>query len=269
MIKSKKIGAFIHVGERAFEAFRENVTGNSCGRMDNGARQRGNVLPGRWLGHRWKVASLVLVAILSFGLCGAGVGAPAAHAISPDAQTQARSLQAPVVTVLPRGDGGVSISWTESPLTSSNPDEDMRSYNLYLYDGDNSGTLKTMVVQYGLVNLDFVFSEGWFWAGKRYTVMVEAVNDARPDDPNSSARSEYISFTAPDKPTGIIGDVNNNGVLNAVDAQIAYDLASTSAYVDAPEYADLLSRADVTFDGSVDAVDAFAIQRAALLGWGA
>lgn len=63
------------------------------------------------------------------------------------------------------------------------------------------------------------------------------------------------------------GDVNGNGALNVVDAQIAYDIATTDFYKDRQDYADMRARADFTWDSEVDASDAFAIQYAALRGW--
>lgn len=63
------------------------------------------------------------------------------------------------------------------------------------------------------------------------------------------------------------GDVNGNGVFNVVDAQVAYEIATNDHYENRPDYADMCHRADVTRNGSVDAADAFAIQRAALRGW--
>ncbi len=69
------------------------------------------------------------------------------------------------------------------------------------------------------------------------------------------------------------GDVNNNGAINIVDAQIAYDLATK---VIEPDYAPLLSvgegwskatveyTANVNGDDAIDAADAFAIQHYAL-----
>ena len=64
------------------------------------------------------------------------------------------------------------------------------------------------------------------------------------------------------------GDVNGNGVLNIVDAQIAYDMVkSPETYTDRADYEDMYSRADVKWNNDVDATNAFAIQRAALYGW--
>ena len=63
------------------------------------------------------------------------------------------------------------------------------------------------------------------------------------------------------------GDANGNNVLNAVDAQIAYEIATTDHYKNRSDYANMYTRSDVTHDGVVDAVDAFAIQRVALCGW--
>ena len=69
------------------------------------------------------------------------------------------------------------------------------------------------------------------------------------------------------------GDVNCNGLLSIVDAQVAYDIAN-GGHAGRHDLAWMRSRADVTGpagapDGAVDAQDAFAIQRAALLGWNA
>ena len=69
------------------------------------------------------------------------------------------------------------------------------------------------------------------------------------------------------------GDVSGNGVVNVVDAQIAYDIATTDSYKDRADYDQLFERADVVGaggapDGQVYAEDAFAIQNAALCGWG-
>ena len=70
------------------------------------------------------------------------------------------------------------------------------------------------------------------------------------------------------------GDVSGNGRLNVVDAQLAYDIALGKCTA-LPDYAAMRSRADVTGapgggpDGQVTANDAFAIQYAALRGWGA
>ena len=63
------------------------------------------------------------------------------------------------------------------------------------------------------------------------------------------------------------GDVNSNGILNIVDAQIAYDIATTDMYKTREDYAAMYAAADVDWDGAVDAKDAFAIQYAALRGW--
>lgn len=63
------------------------------------------------------------------------------------------------------------------------------------------------------------------------------------------------------------GDVNSNGKLTIVDAQIAYDIAVTHLYEDWPNYNDMKKRADVDWNGTVDASDAYAIQYASLCGW--
>ncbi len=69
------------------------------------------------------------------------------------------------------------------------------------------------------------------------------------------------------------GDVNCNGRLNVVDAQLAYDIA-LGKHAELPGYPTMCSRADVAGapdggpDGNITANDAFAIQYAALHGWG-
>ena len=63
------------------------------------------------------------------------------------------------------------------------------------------------------------------------------------------------------------GDVNDNGILNIVDVQLAYDIATTDIYKARADYAAMFTRADVDGDGTVDAKDARAIQYAALRGW--
>lgn len=71
------------------------------------------------------------------------------------------------------------------------------------------------------------------------------------------------------------GDINNNGVLSIVDAQICYDLVTGVYANESGKYAafpmpeswselTLISVADVNFDGQISASDAFAIQYAVL-----
>ena len=89
------------------------------------------------------------------------------------------------------------------------------------------------------------------------------VNAARARiDGGSNAPGYFIG-----KHEKLDGDVNGNGALNVVDAQIAYDIATTDFYKDRQDYADMRARADVTWDNEVDAADAFAIQYAVLRGW--
>lgn len=64
------------------------------------------------------------------------------------------------------------------------------------------------------------------------------------------------------------GDVNGNGSVNIVDAQLAYDIATNKEGIqDLPDYQSMAKRADVTGDGTVDAADAFSIQYAIHHGW--
>ena len=60
--------------------------------------------------------------------------------------------------------------------------------------------------------------------------------------------------------------MNSNGKLTIVDAQIAYDIAVTNLYEDWFNYSDMKKRADVDWNGTVDASDAYAIQYASLCG---
>ncbi len=70
-----------------------------------------------------------------------------------------------------------------------------------------------------------------------------------------------------------LGDVNGNGVVNVVDAQIAYDITiGKGDYSNLPGYRAYRAAADVTGtagspDGELDASDAFRIQYVALCGW--
>ena len=149
-----------------------------------------------------------------------------------------------------------------SSLNTSNA-TDMR----FLFSGCSS--LSTVYVS-GLFTTDEVRSSDFMFAGcaslvggagttysAAHTDAAYAHIDAGTNDPGY--------FTGR-RPKGE-GDVNGNGVLNVVDAQAAYEIATTDYYENRSDYADMCHRADVTRNGSVDAADAFAIQRAALRGW--
>ena len=173
-----------------------------------------------------------------------------------------------MVMALPLKDGSVIVFWTESPLTSQNPDVDQRSYTYHQYSGDPASGLKTMVEIWSKADEVQPIPADTIWPGYRYTVLVEAVNEMCPDDdPNKMASSEYFTFVAPRASSYEIGDVNGNGVVNVVDAQIAYELATTDHYKDRADYDEMMSRAEVILNGQVDAVDAFVIQYAAFYGW--
>ena len=71
-----------------------------------------------------------------------------------------------------------------------------------------------------------------------------------------------------------LGDVNGNGVVNIVDAQLAYDIATKNLYADCESARAYRTAADVTGplgkpDGFIDANDAFAIQYVVHHGWNA
>ena len=70
-----------------------------------------------------------------------------------------------------------------------------------------------------------------------------------------------------------LGDVNGNGSIDIVDAQIAYDIAAHNSYVGLDAYDAYCAAADVTgengrSDGYVEAQDAFRIQYILHYGWG-
>lgn len=133
----------------------------------------------------------------------------------------------------------------------------------------NCEELKTIVASERFVTSNVVLSDEMFAGctslvgpqGTKYDPSATNAACARTD--GGAAAPGY--FAAPHQP--LDGDVNGNGVLNAVDAQIAYDLATIDLYQNRADYADMRARADVTWDGEVDAADAFAIQYAALHGW--
>ena len=90
---------------------------------------------------------------------------------------------------------------------------------------------------------------------------------------NTPAKGHHFEgMVCPDCGTHL-GDVNGNGVVNVVDAQIAYDIAiGKGDYSDLPGYKAYRAAADVTGaagspDGELDASDAFRIQCVALCGW--
>lgn len=176
--------------------------------------------------------------------------------------------EAPMVMALPLKDGNVVVFWTESPLTSQNPDIDQRSYIYHQYSGDSASDSNTMVEVWSKVDEVQVISADTILPGHRYTVVVDAVNEMCPDgDPNKMASSEHFTFVAPRASSYEIGDVNGNGVVNVIDAQIAYELATTDHYKDRADYDEMMARAEVVLDGEIDAIDAFTIQYLALSGW--
>lgn len=90
-----------------------------------------------------------------------------------------------------------------------------------------------------------------------------AVDAARACVDGGTAAPGYLTG----KHDKLDGDVNNNGVLNIVDAQVAYEIATKDSYESRPDYANMRVRADVNWDDEVDAADAFAIQYAVHYGW--
>lgn len=90
------------------------------------------------------------------------------------------------------------------------------------------------------------------WDGNRFVTLVTATEA-------QSITNASFSFATKDAPEITLGDVNANGQMNAIDAQIAYDLAC-NVYTDfsALNEAGWLA-CDINGDGVVDATDAFAI----------
>lgn len=173
-----------------------------------------------------------------------------------------------MVMALPLKNGSVVVLWTESPLTSQNPDVDQRSYIYHQYSGDSASDSNTMVEVWSKVDEVQVISADTILPGHRYTVVVDAVNEMCPDgDPNKMSSSEHFTFVAPRASSYEIGDVNGNGVVNVIDAQIAYELATTDHYKDRADYDEMMERSEVALDGEIDAIDAFTIQYLALSGW--
>ena len=91
--------------------------------------------------------------------------------------------------------------------------------------------------------------------GNRATASIGSFND-----PLEGATWHYGGAT-------LYGDVNGNGVMNIMDAQVAYDIAC-GLYVDRDDYEQLRAAADVDGSGDVTALDARAIQYAVHYGWG-
>ena len=90
----------------------------------------------------------------------------------------------------------------------------------------------------------------------------------------TAAAGAAIEAALTGEPLGTLGDVNNSGRINIVDAQVAYDLARGAYGANYGSYplpvgwtvATLFTVADVNADGALDAADAFAIQHYAHTG---
>ncbi len=97
-------------------------------------------------------------------------------------------------------------------------------------------------------------------------LVVKAVSEKIP-----ATGHKFDGMTCADCKTHL-GDVNGNGIIDIVDAQIAYDIATRNSYVDLDAYDAYCTAADVTGengkpDGCVDAQDAFRIQYVLHHGW--
>lgn len=91
------------------------------------------------------------------------------------------------------------------------------------------------------------------WDGARFVALIEA-NDI------PYTLSTDFSFRKEDADLVIFGDVNDNGIVNIVDAQIAYDVARGrfAGFSELPLKGWI--SCDMNKDGLVDAADAYAIQ---------
>ena len=134
---------------------------------------------------------------------------------------------------------------------------------------DSCSSLNSIYVSKGFATTSVELSDGMFYgcyslvggAGTAYDPSFMDASRARID--GGADAPGYLTK----KREEWEGDANGNGVLNIVDAQIAYDIATTDLYKDRSDYVDICLRADITGDGTVHAEDAFAIQYAALRGW--
>ena len=89
---------------------------------------------------------------------------------------------------------------------------------------------------------------------------------ATADEAAALTRADFAVVEGDARVVAADGDVNMNGKVNIVDAQLAYDIAR-AVYTDFSAVSmEGFLKADVNGDASVDAVDAFAIQHFALVG---
>lgn len=89
---------------------------------------------------------------------------------------------------------------------------------------------------------------------------------ATADEAAALTRGDFAVTAGDAQVVAADGDVNMNGKVNIVDAQLAYDIAR-AVYTDFSAVTmEGFLKADVNGDASVDAVDAFAIQHFALVG---
>ena len=129
------------------------------------------------------------------------------------------------------------------------------AYTQNIWDNENSCVVSTQIEAQALEQ------------GVDYTVTYES--NAAPGTAHAAIQGQgaFSGSVTKEFLVYLRGDVNMNGVLNIVDAQIAYDIAN-GMYTTADNYANLRFIANVVgTDDVVDASDAFAIQYAAFRGW--
>ena len=171
----------------------------------------------------------------------------------------------------PQGDTGASIqdSYVQKLISQENRDKLSNLYNAIKYDFTVSETSYVEASNMKLVTFVGTVNEGevptckgtsMYKLGDSYVMLASAAD---------AAALAYADFDITEGTAQVIsvdGDINKNGNVNIVDAQLAYDIAR-GVYTDFKAITqEGYLKADVNGDASVDATDAFAIQYYALYG---
>ena len=171
----------------------------------------------------------------------------------------------------PQGDQGASIqdNYVQKLISQENRDKLSNLYNAIKYDFTVSETSYVEASNMKLVTFVGTVNEGevptckgtsMYKLGDSYVMLASAAD---------AAALAYADFDITEGTAQVIsvdGDINKNGNVNIVDAQLAYDIAR-GVYTDFKAITqEGYLKADVNGDASVDAADAFAIQYYALYG---
>ena len=171
----------------------------------------------------------------------------------------------------PQGDQGASIqdNYVQKLISQENRDKLSNLYNAIKYAFTVSETSYVEASNMKLVTFVGTVNEGevptckgtsMYKLGDSYVMLASAAD---------AAALEYADFDITEGTAQVIsvdGDINKNGNVNIVDAQLAYDIAR-GVYTDFKAITqEGYLKADVNGDASVDATDAFAIQYYALYG---